>query len=149
MNSQEELKFQIPKGKKQTQVEVSIRFGNPKYEDCRNFGICKMSASHLPKFISRQKRQCANATLILYGDFLKIYFDKSSMNEQTKSIYFLEKKYFVMEVEKLIPKAISQALSKVELLIPKNDYLIEEELDYYMISVCAVNIDILPHLENR
>ncbi len=148
MNSQQKLKFQIPKRKKQTQVEVSIRFGNPKYEDCRNFGICKMSASHLPKFISRQKRQCANATLILYRNLLKIYFDKSSMNEQTKSIYF-GKKYFVMEIEKLIPKTISQALHPTELLIPKNDYLIEEEQAYYMISVCVANIDILPHLENR
>jgi hypothetical protein len=148
MNSQKELRFQIPKGKKQTQVEASIRFGNPKYDDCRNFGICKMSASHLPKVISKQKRQCANATLILSRDVLKIYFDKSSMNEYTKSNYF-GKKYFVMEIEKLIPKTISQALHQTELLIPKNDYLIKEEQAYYMISVCAMNIDILPHLENR
>ncbi|MFK8009084.1 MAG: hypothetical protein AB8H03_22175 [Saprospiraceae bacterium] len=134
MNAQQKFEIQLPIGRKDIKVEIFVRFGNPKDKNCRNFGICKISESQLPNVIARQREKCSNAILIFEKKSLIICFDKLSMSEKTKSIFF-RNEHFVIDAEKLIPNTISKKINHTDLLIPKGNYLIREKQGYFFIDV--------------
>ena len=134
MNSQQQYEFKLPQRKQQIQIEVSIRFGNPKYSDCRNFGICKIYEKPLSNVASRLKDHFANALMVFERGTLEIYFIKASMSRRTCTHYF-GSDYFKVENEKKIPSRITKQFYPSITHIPNQEYIVTKTVNYYMITI--------------
>lgn len=134
MNAKLQRKFQLPQRKKQIQVEVSIRFGNPKYQDCRNFGICKMEVFDQSNLKMYQKKQFAHAIMIKEKEDSWIYFLKESMNPATLKMNF-GKGFFLIEREKKVSVRIAEELEIEELTILPQRYEYMETEKFLIIKL--------------
>jgi len=134
MNSQQQYEFNLPQRKQQIQIEVGIRFGNPKYNDCRNFGICKIYEKPLSNVASKLKDHFANALMVFERGVLEIYFIKDSMSRRTCTHYF-GSNYFQIECEKKIPDCIAKQFYPSITCIPNQEYIVTETVNYYMITI--------------
>ena len=136
MNSQKELEFQLPKGKRQLQVEVRIRFGNPKFGDCRNFGICKMELASDRNSSLKKKQQWSRAILKKEKEDLWIYFIKASMDEKTRALNF-GRGFFLIEKRKKISGEIVEELEMEYFIFNHGKYAYLETVDHLIVRITS------------
>lgn len=123
MSEQLAWKFLKLKSFQQEDVEVSVRFGNPKYDDCRNFGICKMELSNESNIDTKDKIHFATAKLKIDKNKMWLCFNRSSIHPKTRSLYF-RSGIFRVEKEKYIGKEICDQLNLNQFVILPKDYKI-------------------------
>ena len=136
MDLQKRIESDWSKKKQPLQVEVSIRFGNPKYEDCRNFGICKMELTTESNIFWKKRNRYAHAVILKEEDDFSIFFTKKTMTEKTIKEYFAMG-FFVIEKEKKVEGEIAKKLEVKVLFFETGRYEVFESEEYFMIKVTS------------
>ena len=136
MDLQKRIKQDWSKRNRRLQVEVSIRFGNPKYEDCRNFGICKMELITESNVFLKKKNRYAHAVILKVEDGFRIFFVKRTMTEKTMKEHFAMG-FFIIEKEKKEQGEIAKKLEVEVLFFEAGRYEVFEDEEYFMIKVTS------------
>jgi len=121
----------------QKEINLSIRFGNPKSEDCQNFGLCKIESFNetIEKFQIRPKY--AFAKLTVEDNQVQLRFLKSSMTSNTQQQYF-GKGNFLIEEETTTKKRFGRTIRTVTWKPGK--YRITEDDLYLIISTKNIRL---------
>ena len=117
----------------QEAVYVQIRFGNPTAGDCRNFGICKMEVYEGTVSEFQKKHGYALARFIIDNDKIQIIFEKSSMTEECRDLYF-GKGFFLVEAEVKLGELLTKRLEIENTSLKVDRYTFVETLTSYKIK---------------
>ena len=134
MNAQKKIAFISSQVNDIREVKVSVRFGNPQFADCRNFGICKMDARHKSDAYSASKLHHANAILQKKGENIWMSFIKASMHPKTMEIYF-GKRVFEVKAQKKINNQICLKLETSSFFIKSQLYNITTTENHLIIQL--------------
>ncbi len=115
----------------QKEVYVSIRFGNPKSDDCQNFGLCKIESFDHTIGTFQIRPKYALAKLIFEDNQVQLQFLKSSMTSGTQQQYFGKGEFLIEETIKT-KQRFGRAITTITWKSGK--YLITEGSLYLIIS---------------
>lgn len=136
MNSQQQQQHDHRwQGNKQLdQVVVEVRFGNPKFKDCRNFGICKMELIKDSSALFEKREQYAKAVIVKRISELEIFFLKDTLTEKTKEVYFKDG-YFEIETQKIVKGAVNSRLGMNQFSLKPGKYITADLEKYLKIKI--------------
>jgi len=136
MNAQKKIAFISSNESDIREVKVSVRFGNPSYTDCRNFGICKIDTQLKSDAYFASLLHYANAILQKNEENVFLLFIKKSMHPKTVEIYF-GKGIFKVSKRKKVDSEICKKLELLNFQIMPKEYRITSTENYFLIELTA------------
>ena len=117
----------------QKTIHVSIRFGNPRSSNCRNFGICKMEVFEGPIAEFQKRPEYALARINIHNNEIQIMFEKSTMILESQELYF-GRKFFLVESDVILDKSIIKKLGIGKTKLKAGKYPVIETCSNYNVN---------------
>lgn len=122
-------------------IEAEVLLGSPKYEDCRDLGICKVYTESLRRTCDCQHWVSAYLRVDAPTLRLLLHIRAASISDSTRDIFFPTSGFVVQHPYRLKTSLIDQlGLEGEEILIAPGNYPILAVDDFTLLSLRLVGV---------